>query len=78
MKGIIMQLYALEIRKSDLALITLLNNGVTPKIEKTKTYFIFDATWDSEFVPQILTKRKCFQTFDIKAISPLVLAVKPV
>lgn len=73
-----MKLYALEIRKTDLALITLLNNGVTPKIEKTKTYFIFDAEANSEMVPVILTKRQCFNTYDIKSLCPLLLAVKEI
>jgi hypothetical protein len=71
-----MKLYAIKIRKSDLALIALLNNGVTPKIEKTKTYFIFDSAENSEYVPQIITERKFLQTCDIMNTSPLLLAIK--
>lgn len=71
-----MKLYALKIRKSDLALIALLNGGVTPKIEKKTTYFIFDATWNSDYVPQIITERTFNQTCDIVNNSPLLLAIK--
>jgi hypothetical protein len=71
-----MKLYALKIRKSDLALITLLNNGVTPEVEKTKTYFLFDATWNTDYVPQIITERTFLQTCDIMKISPLLLSIK--
>ncbi len=60
-----MKLYAILIRKSDLELIALLNNGVTPKVEKEKTYFIFDATWNSEFVPMIVTELEFYNTYDI-------------
>lgn len=71
-----MQLYALKIRKSDLALITLLNGGVTPKIEKRNNYFLFDATWNSDFVPQILTEREFMSNYEFKQNSPLVLSIK--
>lgn len=72
-----MQLYAIKIRKSDLALITLLNAGVTPKVEKTETYFVFDATWNSEVPNQIVTHRKFLTTYDLKGIQPMLLACKP-
>ena len=72
-----MQMYCIKISKTNLALITLWNNGVTPKIEKKETYFIFDATWHSDFVPIILTTRECFNTYEIKKLNPLLLAVKP-
>lgn len=71
-----MKLYALKIRKSDLALITLLNNGVTPKIEKKETLFIFDAEENSDYVPQIITRREFMQTCDIMKRSPLLLSIK--
>ena len=71
-----MQLYTLKVRKTDLALITLLNSGVPPKVEKKETYFVFDATRNSDFVPQILTKREMYNTYTIKGTSPLLLALK--
>lgn len=71
-----MNLYALKIRKSDLALITLLNNGVTPKVEKIETYFIFDTAAGSDYIPQILSKRTFLQTCDIVKSSPLMLRIK--
>ena len=71
-----MNLYAIKIKKSDLALITMLNNGVTPKVEKKETYFIFDATWKTDFIPQIIETRECWNKYEIKGNSPLLLKVK--
>lgn len=71
-----MKLYALKIRKSDLELLTLLNGGVTPKIEKTPTYLVFDATWNSDVPSKIVTERELQQTCDFKINGPLLLALK--
>lgn len=71
-----MQLYALKLRKSDLALITLLNGGVTPKIEKRNNYFLFDDAWNSDFIPQILTEREFLSNYEFKQNSPLLLSIK--
>lgn len=69
-----MKLYAIKIRKSDLELITLLNGGVTPAVEKKPTYFIFDATWK---VPnKIVTEREFLANYEISSRSPLMLALK--
>lgn len=70
-----MKLYAIKIRKTDLALITLLNGGVTPEIEKKSTYFIFDATWNTDYVPQIITQRELL-SYEISNLSPLFLSIK--
>jgi len=71
-----MKLYALKIRNSDLELITLLNSGVTPEVEK-KTYFIFDATWNSDVPNQIMTERELLTTYDLKkSYGPHLLALK--
>jgi hypothetical protein len=51
-----MELYAIEIQKEQLALITLLNQGVTPAIQEEATYFVFDAEWNSEVPNQIMTQ----------------------
>lgn len=69
-------LYAIKVRKADLALIALLNSGVTPKVEKKSTYFIFDATWNSYFVPQIITEQALAKTYDFKTVAPILLALK--
>ena len=70
-------LYAIKISKSNLAFITMLNNGVTPKIEKKETYFIFDGTWNTDFVPQIIEARECWRNrYEIRGNSPMLLAVK--
>lgn len=71
-----MKLYAIAIKPRALPLIALLNNGVTPEIEKKPTYFIFDADPDTEFVPQIITLREFIRDHDIYAHSPSVLALK--
>jgi hypothetical protein len=60
-----MELYAIKIQKSHLALITLLNGGVTPKVEKQPSYFIFDATWNSDVPNEIVTAREFLQRFEI-------------
>lgn len=74
MKGSIMNLYAIKIRKTDLKLITLLNSGVTPKIEKKTTYFVFDAMWNTNVPNQIVTEQELFN-WNIKGIQPTLLAM---
>jgi hypothetical protein len=71
-----MKLYALKIRKSNLGLITLLNGGVEPKVEKKESYFIFDATSNSDVPNVIVSGREFLQTYDIMSRSPLLLSVK--
>lgn len=71
-----MKLYAIQIQKSHLELITLLNQGVTPQIEKKKTYFIFDATWNSDVPSEIVTEREFHDRFEISSRSPLLLSLK--
>ena len=70
-----MKLYALKIRNSDLELITLLNSGVTPEVPKTPTYFVFDATWNSDVPNQIMTERELLKTHDLKSNGPHLLAL---
>jgi len=69
------ELYAIEIKKNSLALVTLLNQGVTPPIEKKKTYFIFDATWNSEVPNEIVTEKELL-THPFYQNSPLILKLK--
>jgi hypothetical protein len=71
-----MKLYGIKIQKSHLALIALLNAGVTPEIEKTPTWFIFDATWNSEVPNKIVTDREFLQTCEIKGWQPMLLAIR--
>lgn len=71
-----MELYAIQIRKTDLPLITLLNSGVTPEIETKKTYFVFDATWNSEVPNEIVTERELDKRFEVSARSPMLLKLK--
>lgn len=69
-----MKLYALKIRKSDLELLTILNGGVTPKIEKKTTYLVFDVT---NTVPNRIVTQNEFNRMDhdIKETSPLLFAL---
>lgn len=49
--------YAIEIKNQNLDLITLLNHGVTPLVEGN-TFFVFDATLDSEVPNKIVTEEE--------------------
>lgn len=71
-----MKFYAIEINRASAPIIALLNNGVEPATEKKKTFFIFDATWNSDFVPEILTMRDLADRFSIKSGAPLVMSLK--
>lgn len=55
-----MNRYAIKIQEEDLALITLLNQGVKPIVED-KTYFVFDAEWNSEVSNEIVTEEDLLQ-----------------
>lgn len=70
-----MHLYAIKVQKSHLAMIALLNNGVVPEVEKTTTWFIFDATWNSEVPNKIVTDREFLQ-YTLKGWQPLLLSIK--
>lgn len=70
-----MQRYAIKIRKSDLPLITILNGGVTPAIEKQPTYLIFSAEDDNLF-SEIVTQRELDKRFEVKQNGPLLFALK--
>jgi hypothetical protein len=71
-----MEMYAIKIQKSQLPLITFLNGGVTPDIEKKTTYLVFDAVLDSNVPNEIVTERELAERFDIKGWQPFVLALK--
>lgn len=71
-----MKQYAIKIRKSDLALITFLNGGVTPEVQKTPTYLIFSADGSSESSSKVVTERELYDHYEISSRSPLVLALK--
>lgn len=68
--------YALKIRKSDLPLLTVLNGGVTPEIEKTTTYLVITVEDAENTHNEILTERELFDTYEINAYSPLLLKLK--
>lgn len=69
------KLYALKIRKTDLALITLLNDGVAPPLTP-KTYLVFQVASNGKTVwTKILTERELY-VYEISNLSPLLLALK--
>lgn len=68
--------YAVQIRKSNLALITLLNDGVEPAIEKQKTYYVFTIDGPHDVTSTIVTERELMNTREIGANSPLFLKLK--
>jgi hypothetical protein len=72
-----MVMYAIEIRKSDLGLIQLLNDGGDVKVEKKKTYFIFEVSDDGKSITtDIMSERETFQKYEISGRSPLLLRLK--
>ena len=74
-------LYAMRAKKVDLALMTLLNNGVAPEIpKKGEQWFLVNIAEDgSSTTTQVLTKRELFKDFDIKGQaghSPFIMRMK--
>lgn len=69
--------YALRIRKSDLALLTLLNGGVVP-VGTTKTsYLVFEVDEDgSAITSKVVTERELGLEYELGANSPFVLRLK--
>jgi hypothetical protein len=68
-----MHRYAILIQAKDLDLITLLNRGVTPAIEEKPTYFVFDATWNTTLLNQIVTEEELLKRGAFEdATSPIV------
>lgn len=71
-----MHIYALKIRKTDLALITMLNDGVEPLIQRD-TYYVFEVEDDgTPGYAKILSQREMLRTYDIRGTSPLLLKLK--
>ena len=69
-------MYALKIRKSDLPLLTILNGGVTPKVEKKTTYLVIHIEDSEHTHNEILTQRELLMKYDISSRSPLLLKLK--
>jgi hypothetical protein len=73
-------LYTLQIRKSDLELITMLNGGLAPSDSMLSRdhWFLFEVQPDGKDTinHDIMTRREMFRTYDIAGWSPLVLRLK--
>lgn len=51
-----MDLFAIPVTELTVPIIRLLNKGVAPQVEEDTTYFIFDATWNSDVPNKIVTE----------------------
>ena len=71
--------YGMQVKESDLALMTFLNHGVAPDVEKLERYFIFEIAEDGETVinQRVMTKREMINKFDIAGTSPFIMRLKP-
>lgn len=70
--------YALEVRSSDLALLTFLNDGISPRVTRTTTYLVFTVAPGGEAITtKVVTYRELITEYDIAGCSPLVLRMKP-
>lgn len=69
-------MYALKIRKSDLALLTVLNGGVTPKVEKQTTYLLISIEDAENTTNKIVTERELYANHEFSAYNPLLLKLK--
>lgn len=67
--------YAILIRKSNLALITLLNDGVVPTI-KPKTYLVFTLNGPNDVTTKIVTERELANGPEIGGNSPFIMKLK--
>ena len=69
--------YALKIRKSDLPLIQLLNDGGPVLVEMKPTYFVFEVDeYGKSITTTIATERELGQNYEIAGNSPLLLRLK--
>lgn len=66
-------MYAIKIRKSDLALLTLLNGGVAPDTTKQNTYLIVNPERPLE---NQVVNQKTFDQLGLKTHSPQLFALK--
>ena len=74
-----MAVYALRVRRPDIGLLTMLNDGHVPPPEtlKKESYLIFEIDESGRNVTsEIMTKREMFQTHDLYARSPQLLHLK--
>lgn len=74
-----MAVYALRIRKSDIGLITMLNDGHVPPPStfKRETYLLFEIDDTGKHVTtQFASKRPLFETHDINMRGPHLLSLK--
>lgn len=70
-----MHRYALQIRKSDLPLLTFLNGGVEPEI-KNNIYLVFEICDPYTVATKIVTEREFDNEYEIGNLSPLLLKLK--
>jgi hypothetical protein len=71
-----MDLYAVEIKKKSLALITFLNQGVELPPIKPDTYLVLGLEDGSIVFNEIIRRRDMVNKYDIMAESPFFLRLK--
>lgn len=71
-----MDIYALQIRKSDLPLITFLNDGVEPEITWQKTYLLIKIDGPNEVTTDIVTQRHLDHHHEISESTPFLMKLK--
>lgn len=75
-----MALYAMRVKKADLGLITLLNDGLTPVVENSKkSWFLFEIDNEGKNIwTDIVSERTLGQHYDVLSSSPFVVRLKRV
>lgn len=75
-----MALYAMRVKKADLGLITLLNDGLTPLVENSKkSWFIFEIDDEGRNIwTDIVSEKTLGQHYDVLSTSPFVVRLKKV
>ena len=69
-------IYAIEIKKSQLPLLTFLNDGKPPQIKKD-TWLIFKVSEDgSSITTQIITRREMAEIYDPTGRQPFLVKLK--
>lgn len=66
-------IYALEIKKADLPLLKLLNDGFNPELLKREHYLVFEIEENGkEITTTIMSKREMLALYDIPARNPFL------
>lgn len=72
------KLYAIEVKKANLELITFLNGGMKPKIQKKKTWFLFelDESGKHTMIPEIISDRDIMRSYEPYKHGPFMIRLR--